>query len=361
MAHRKSLLAVIVMVSGASVFAQQPPRSPTRDRRGRHGAGARARRAAVGVPEPGRQGLRHRAPARHAEADDRRAGQRRPLADRPLPGTTEAALSGRAQGRDDRRRARLRLPATRWRGSWEPQPRADQPAWRRVHGLLAGLRGTGVDSGGLVGQVRVVALDYRQGPEHTHPAASEDVAAVLSRAAQVLSGRRTSASTAVPPAACSPACRWRGSSRTDCPGRVPWASSAPHDISPTGFGGDPSTHRPRPARRAIRHRRPRRSPAHPRVALPYFAGASTRDPLVAPASSPEVLAKFPPTLLITGTRSFDLSSTVHTHALLVKAGVDADLHVWDGVFHGFFYNVDVPESRDAFDVVVRFFDRHLGK
>jgi hypothetical protein len=31
------------------------------------------------------------------------------------------------------------------------------------------------------------------------------------------------------------------------------------------------------------------------------------------------------------------------------------------MFHGFFYNVDVPESRDCFDVIVRFFDRHLGK
>jgi HTH-like domain len=33
--------------------------------------------------------------------------------------------------------------------------------------------------------------------------------------------------------------------------------------------------------------------------------------------------------------------------------VDADLHVWEGMFHGFFYNVDVPESRDCFDVIVK--------
>jgi hypothetical protein len=35
--------------------------------------------------------------------------------------------------------------------------------------------------------------------------------------------------------------------------------------------------------------------------------------------------------------------------------------VWEGLFHGFFYNVDVPESREVFDVIVRFFERHLGK
>jgi monoterpene epsilon-lactone hydrolase len=83
--------------------------------------------------------------------------------------------------------------------------------------------------------------------------------------------------------------------------------------------------------------------------------------LAAPASSPEVLAKFPPTLIVTGTRGFELSSAVYTHSQLVKQGVEADLHVWEGMFHGFFYNADVPESRDCFDVIVRFFDKHLGR
>ena len=30
------------------------------------------------------------------------------------------------------------------------------------------------------------------------------------------------------------------------------------------------------------------------------------------------------------------------------------------MFHGFFYNPDVPESRDCYDVIVKFFARHLG-
>ncbi len=90
-------------------------------------------------------------------------------------------------------------------------------------------------------------------------------------------------------------------------------------------------------------------------------GADTKDPLVAPAVSADVLRRFPPTLIITATRGFEMSSAVYTHSLLVKLGVDAELHVWDGMFHGFFYNPDVPESRDAYDVMVRFFDRHLGR
>jgi acetyl esterase/lipase len=74
-----------------------------------------------------------------------------------------------------------------------------------------------------------------------------------------------------------------------------------------------------------------------------------------------VLAQFPPTLVVTGTRAFELSNAVHTHAQLVKQGVDANLHVWEGMFHGFFYNPDVPESRDTYDVIVRFFASRLGR
>ena len=97
-----------------------------------------------------------------------------------------------------------------------------------------------------------------------------------------------------------------------------------------------------------------------RPPLSYFADTDPKDPLVSPVNSPEILGKFPPTLIITGTRGFELSSALYTHEQLVKVGVDAELHVWEGLFHGFFYNADVPESRDAFNVMIKFFDRHLG-
>ncbi len=56
-----------------------------------------------------------------------------------------------------------------------------------------------------------------------------------------------------------------------------------------------------------------------------------------------------------------MSSAVYTHSQLVKQGVDAELHVWEGMFHGFFYNPDVPELREAYNVMVKFFDHHLGQ
>jgi acetyl esterase/lipase len=131
-------------------------------------------------------------------------------------------------------------------------------------------------------------------------------------------------------------------------------------LAGNGFGGD-AAYTTAPTGEGRAPPPPPQGAAPQRAALPYFADVSIDDPLAAPASSREVLAKFPPTLFVTATRGFELSSAVHTHALMVRAGVETDLHVWDGLFHGFFYNVDVPESRDVYDVVVRFFERHLGR
>lgn len=103
---------------------------------------------------------------------------------------------------------------------------------------------------------------------------------------------------------------------------------------------------------------PARAPGTSR--LGYFSTADPKDPLVSPMDSPAVLAKFPPTLIITGTRDFALSGAIHTDLELTKAGADSELHVWEGLFHGFFYNADIPESKDAFNIVVKFFDHHLG-
>ena len=93
--------------------------------------------------------------------------------------------------------------------------------------------------------------------------------------------------------------------------------------------------------------------------LKYFEGTDPDDPLIAPVKHGDVLEKFPPTLLITGTRDFALSNTLNTNIQLTKSGVETRLYVWDGLFHGFFYNPGVPESQDAYRIIVQFFDRQL--
>lgn len=55
-----------------------------------------------------------------------------------------------------------------------------------------------------------------------------------------------------------------------------------------------------------------------------------------------------------------MSAATNSHKELVKAGVDARLHVWDGLGHAFFYDPKLPESREAFDVMADFFGERLG-
>jgi len=131
----------------------------------------------------------------------------------------------------------------------------------------------------------------------------------------------------------------------------------------SGFGGDSSyTAMPLGEARAAPQAPATASAASPETShrLDYLADVDPRDPLVSPAASAEVLRRFPPTLIISATRGFELSSALYTHSQMTRLGVDAELHVWEGMFHGFFYNPDVPESRDCYDVIVRFFARHLG-
>ena len=55
-----------------------------------------------------------------------------------------------------------------------------------------------------------------------------------------------------------------------------------------------------------------------------------------------------------------MSVAVQTQRLLTKAGVEADLHLWDGMGHCFLKDIDLPESQEAFEVIARFFDMRLG-
>ena len=206
-----------------------------------------------------------------------------------------------------------------------------------------------------IAKIEVVSVDYREGPDYKFPAASEDVAAVYSDLLKTYKpenigiygcsagGIQTAMSMA-----------WFQTHSLPSPGAIGIFCASAGGI----FGGDAQyTAMPLGEARLappMRQNHPRTPP------LSYFSGTDPKDPLVAPVNSPAVLAKFPPTLMITGTRGFEMSAALYTHEQLVKAGVDAELHVWEGLFHGFFYNVDVPESRDALNVIVKFFDRHLG-
>ncbi|MGZ3274272.1 MAG: alpha/beta hydrolase [Caulobacteraceae bacterium] len=216
-----------------------------------------------------------------------------------------------------------------------------------------------------LGRIEVISLDYREGPQYRFPAASEDVAAVYRQLLKrypprnigiygcSAGGMLTGMSVA-----------WFQRHGLPRPGAV-GIFCAGATLAQNGFGGD-AAYTAAPLGEARPAPPPPSPTASPTPAaegppLGYLAGTDAKNPLVAPAASADVLRKFPPTLIITATRGFEMSSAIYTHSQLVKQGVDAELHVWEGLFHGFFYNPDVPESREAYDVMVKFFDRHLGR
>ena len=196
--------------------------------------------------------------------------------------------------------------------------------------------------------VEILTIDYRQAPEAVFPAASEDVEAVYR---ELLKTRKPSdigifgnsagglltaqamawfrAKHLPAPAAAGIFCatadaRWAGDS---------WYASKPHQ----GLTS--------PATLDERF---------------YYGDHDLADPLMSPIESDAVMAFFPPTLLLTSMRAGEASSAVNTHRLLVRNGVEADLHIWDGLDHCFFSNLDLPESREALNVAAAFFGKHLG-
>jgi acetyl esterase/lipase len=204
-----------------------------------------------------------------------------------------------------------------------------------------------------VGGFKVVSVDYRQGPDYHFPAASEDVAKVYSALLKdyppqnvgiygcSAGGGLTAMSVA-----------WFQKHDLPAPGAIGIFCAGAG-----GFGGGDAAYIAWPIGEA-------RMPSTTGVSLPpigYFKDTDPNDPLIAPVKHPDVLAKFPPTLIITGTRDFALSNSLDTNIQLTKAGVDSKLYVWDGLFHGFFYNPGVPESMDAYKIICQFFSKELGK
>lgn len=197
-----------------------------------------------------------------------------------------------------------------------------------------------------VGKIKIVSVDYRQGPEHHFPAASEDVATVYRHLLKSYSpenigifgcsagGMLTAQSMAWFNAHDLPR---PGAIGIFCAGAGEFGTGDAATIT-KAFGADFSSGQE----------------------IEYFSGERWDNPLIGPQEHPEVLARFPPTLLITSTRDGALSSAAITHQRLVAEGVKAELYVYEGLHHYFFADTGLPESRHVFNVITGFFDRELG-
>ena len=92
----------------------------------------------------------------------------------------------------------------------------------------------------------------------------------------------------------------------------------------------------------------------------YANGHDLKDPLLSPVYGD--MHGFPPAILTTGTRDLLLSNAVRVHRKLRQAGVEAELQVYEGQSHAqYMRDGNAPETREAFEEIARFFDRHLGK
>ncbi|MHC4714127.1 MAG: alpha/beta hydrolase fold domain-containing protein, partial [Planctomycetota bacterium] len=83
-------------------------------------------------------------------------------------------------------------------------------------------------------------------------------------------------------------------------------------------------------------------------ALKLYAGEyDHKHPYVSPIYGD--FGGFPPSYLISGTRDLMLSDTVRTHRELRRAGVEAELHVYEGQSHAEYLIVmNAPESHEHF-------------
>jgi epsilon-lactone hydrolase len=219
----------------------------------------------------------------------------------------------------------------------------------------------GAGTGGLIeaipiaatSRIKVISVDYRMSPEFGFPAASRDVAAVY-RALL-----RTHDAKSIGLYGCSAggiltaeAVAWFVTHDLPRPGAIVTLCGTGSDV-----GGDSAylgwlllgVNVVPPAGKPLGL-----------SDLPYFFGADVHDPLVSPIESPALLAKFPPTLLLAGSRDFAVSSETVMQRRLWQAGVDAELVIFDGLWHAFMIHPELPESREVYEIVGRFFDRHLG-
>jgi len=94
---------------------------------------------------------------------------------------------------------------------------------------------------------------------------------------------------------------------------------------------------------------------------PPYREPAVRKPDEPPATALDgVIPKdYPAAFLLTGTRDMCLSETVVLHQKLRDAGVETELNVFEGMWHFFWQNPDLPESQKAMAELSSFFDRHL--
>ncbi len=91
----------------------------------------------------------------------------------------------------------------------------------------------------------------------------------------------------------------------------------------------------------------------------YVGKTDRKDPVLSPLFAD--LQGIPPSLLVTSTRDILLSDTTTLHRALLRAGVDARLVVFEALPHAFWYHFQLPETKEALELMAKFFDEKVGR
>jgi monoterpene epsilon-lactone hydrolase len=207
-----------------------------------------------------------------------------------------------------------------------------------------------------VARIKIVAVDYRLGPENHFPAASEDVTAVYRELLKTYKpeniGIYGCSAGGVLSAEMIP---WLQKEKLPRPGAIGVFCASLHTFQE----GDSAHMQPR-----LGSALPIIPPAVPEdmfgASNPYFSGVSIKDPLAVPGASKEVMKSFPATLFLTGTRAPEMSAAAQSHLELKELGVKSELLLFDGMDHGFYSDPTLPESVAAYKLIAEFFAQNLG-
>ena len=91
----------------------------------------------------------------------------------------------------------------------------------------------------------------------------------------------------------------------------------------------------------------------------YVGKTDRKDPVLSPIFAD--LHGMPPSLLVTSTRDILLSGTATLQRAMLGAGVDAQLVVFEALPHAFWYHFQLPETKEALELMAKFFDDKVGR